>query len=79
MTASSIVKEHCMTLNCREPRLEEMLADPIVRAVMEADGVDLRELKAELQQTATLLHATRPALIPLASARCGLRRKRGIT
>jgi hypothetical protein len=44
------MKEHRMSLHCREPRLEEMLADPIVKAVMEADGVDLRELEAELRQ-----------------------------
>jgi hypothetical protein len=71
------MKEHRMSSHCREPRLEEM-ADPIVKAVMEADGVDLRELEAELQQTATLLHATRRAFIPPASARAGLRGKRGI-
>jgi hypothetical protein len=51
-----------------------MLADPIVRAVMEADGVDSRELEAELRQTAALLHATRRTL-----ARSDLRGKRGIT
>ncbi|HKD75365.1 MAG TPA: hypothetical protein VKB76_07715 [Ktedonobacterales bacterium] len=68
-----------MSSHCREPRLEEMLADPIVRAVMEADGVDLRELEAELQQTATLLHATRRASNPPAFARSDLRGKRGIT
>jgi len=45
-----------MSSYCREPRLEEMLADPIVKAVMEADGVDSRELEAELQQTAALLN-----------------------
>jgi hypothetical protein len=73
------MKEHCMSSHCREPRLEEMLADPIIQAVMEADGVDSRELEAELQQTATLLHATRPKMIPPASARSGLRGKRGIT
>ena len=67
-----------MSLHCREPRLEEMLADPIVKAVMEADGVDSRELEAELQQTAALLHATRPKMIPPAYARSGLRGKRGI-
>ena len=64
-----------MSSHCRELRLEEMLADPIVRAVMEADGVDLRELEAELQQTATLLHATPRTLFPPASALGG---KRGI-
>ena len=68
-----------MSLNCRELRLEEMLGDSIIKAVMEADGVDSRELEAELQQTVTLLHATRPTLIPPASARSGLRGKRGIT
>jgi len=79
MTAALIVKEHRMSSHCREPRLEEMLADSTTKAVMEADGVDLRELEAELQQTATLLHATRPKMIPPASARSGLRGKRGIT
>ena len=79
MTVAPIMKQHRMNSHCREPRLEEMLADPIVKAVMEADGVDLRELEAELQQTATLLHATRPTLIPPASAGSSLRGKRGIT
>ena len=63
----------------REPRLKEILMDSIVKAVMEADGVDSRELKAELQQTAALLRATRRALIPPASALSGLRGRRGIT
>ena len=68
-----------MSLNCREPRLEEMLADSIIKAVMEADGVDPGELEAELRQTAALLDATRRMLIPPASARSDVRRKRGIT
>ena len=78
MTVAPIMKEHRMSSHCREPRLEEILADPIVKAVMEADGVDLRELEAELQ-TATLLHATRPTLIAPAAARSGLCGKRGLT
>jgi len=45
-----------------EPRLEDMLADSIVKAVMEADGVDPRELEAELRQTAALLRAIRRTL-----------------
>jgi hypothetical protein len=28
----------------REPTLQEMLSDPIVKAVMEADGVDAQEV-----------------------------------
>jgi len=32
----------------REPTLSEALADPIVQAVMQADGVDARELEAML-------------------------------
>jgi hypothetical protein len=79
MTASPIVKEHCMSLHCREPRLEELLTDSITRAVMEADGVDPGVLKAELRQAAALLDATRRTLIPPASARSDLRGKRGIT
>jgi hypothetical protein len=42
-----------------EPRLEDMLADSIVKALMEADGVNPRELEAELRQTSALLRATR--------------------
>jgi hypothetical protein len=79
VTAAIIVKEHRMSSRCREPRLEEMLADSIIKAVMEADGVDSRELKAELQQTAALLRAMRRALISPASVLSGLRGRRGIT
>ena len=68
-----------MSSQCREPRLEEMLADSTSKAVMEADGIDPRELEAELRQTATVLHAARRTLIQPAPARSDLRRKRGIT
>ena len=71
------MKEHRMSSHCRELRLEEMLAESIIKAVMEADRVDSRELKAELRQTAALLHATRRTSIPPASTRSD--RKRGIT
>jgi hypothetical protein len=68
-----------MSSHCHELRLEEMLADPIVKAVMEADGIDSRELESELQQTAALLHATRRTLIQPGPAQSDLRRKREIT
>ncbi len=42
-----------------EPRLEDMLVDSIVRAVIEADGVDPSKLEAELRQTAVLVRAMR--------------------
>ena len=32
-----------------EPTLEEMLSDPIIRAVMEADGIDPQELARAVQ------------------------------
>ena len=35
----------------REPTLEEILSDSIVKAVMAADGVDQHELEAMLRQT----------------------------
>ncbi len=46
-----------MSSHCPELRLEEILADSIIQAVMEADGVNSRELEAELRQTAALLHS----------------------
>ena len=42
----------------RELRLKEILMDSIVKAVMEADGVDPHELEIKLQQIAALLRAT---------------------
>jgi hypothetical protein len=61
-----------MTLHCRELDLKAMLADPIVKAVMEADGIDPRELEAGLPQIAARLRATWNTPKPgLASARRG--------
>ena len=37
---------------CREPSLEDILSDPIIRAVIDADGVDANELDAMLRQVA---------------------------
>jgi hypothetical protein len=45
----------------REPTLEEMLSDPIVRALMDADGVDPHELEAMLKEVARTLGAARGA------------------
>jgi hypothetical protein len=43
-----------MTWCHREPTLEELLADPIIAAVMKADGVDPYELETLLWQIAGL-------------------------
>lgn len=51
-----------MSSRRRELRLDQMLADSIVKAVMKADGVDPHKLKAELRQAAALLHTTRHTL-----------------
>ena len=59
--------------------LDEILADCIVKAVMEADSVDPRELEAELRQTAALLRARRLTLAGPTAPRSDFRRKRGIT
>jgi hypothetical protein len=42
-----------------EPTLEEMLSDPIVRAVMEADRIDPQELAATLTQVGRKLSRKR--------------------
>ena len=52
------MREHCMSSCHREPRLKDLLADSVVKAVMEADGVDPCKLEAELQETAAVLLAT---------------------
>ena len=46
-----------MTWYDREPSLEEMLSDPIVRAMMDADGVDPLKLEAMLKEVGRNLGA----------------------
>ena len=70
-----IERKHRMSLRHRELPLEHILADSIVRAVMQADGVDPYELEAELRQTAALLRTTRRIRTRSASARSDLRGK----
>jgi len=45
-----------MNLCGHDPSLSEALADPLVRAVMAADGVDPRQLAAELRAIAARLN-----------------------
>ena len=53
------IQQHHIRCCRREPRLKDILADSVVKAVMEADGVELHELEIKLQQIATLLRARR--------------------
>ena len=55
-------------MNChgRDPSLSEALSDPLVRAVMAADGVDPRQLATELRAMATRLNLAERS--PVASA-----------
>ena len=50
-----------LPMNCRrrEATLEEIFSDPIVRAMMEADGVNSHELAAMLRQVAQRLSIAR--------------------
>jgi hypothetical protein len=43
----------------REPTLDDMLSDPIIRAVMDADRVDPHELQAMLKDVGRALSAAR--------------------
>jgi len=43
----------------REPTLEDMLSDPIIRAVMDADRVDPHELQAMLKDVGRALSTAR--------------------
>jgi hypothetical protein len=42
---------------CRELSIKEMLADPVVRALMTADGVEANELETLLRSVENLLRA----------------------
>jgi GTP cyclohydrolase III len=46
-------------MRCSEPSVDEMLNDPIVRAVMASDGVDLGELQRLLRSIAENLRVRR--------------------
>ena len=46
-------------MHFREPTIPEMLADPIVKAVMAADTVDADMLRAQLSNVARALTKTR--------------------
>ena len=37
---------------CREPSLDDAMADPLIQALMLADGVDPDELRALMRETA---------------------------
>ena len=41
----------------REPTMDEMLSDPIVRAVMAADNVDPKDLERGLMSVASMLRS----------------------
>jgi hypothetical protein len=51
--------------------LTEALADPVVRAVMDADGVDPRKLAAELREMAAALNLFDRAPVITDARRCG--------
>jgi hypothetical protein len=55
-----------------ELSLTEALADPMVRAVMDADGVDPRKLGAELREMAAALNLfDRAPVVTREARRCG--------
>src|SRR5262249_58535615 len=64
-----------MNWHHREPTLDEILSDSIVRAVMEVDGVNPHKLKAMLRRVAQRLRTTRRGdgirLVPCTPAPAG--------
>jgi hypothetical protein len=55
----------------REPTVTEALADPLIRLVMKADGVDVDELDAVLTRTAAELSRRRVRSVAAESHACG--------
>ncbi len=52
MTSIGSCGDNRMYLRRREPTIPEILSDPIVQAVMAADGVDPKVLRSQLQSIA---------------------------
>jgi hypothetical protein len=50
---------------CPEPTLADMLADPIVQAVMQADAVEEQEIEALLDDVARLRRVPAPQCRPV--------------
>jgi hypothetical protein len=46
-----------MQCGCREPSLNEMMQDPIVRAVMQCDAVQETELRRLIDRVRTTYHS----------------------
>ena len=61
-----------------EPKLLDMLADPVTQAVMDADRVDLRELIAVLSEIGHTLRRPRDATVGLGEARFQAHPRRGL-
>jgi len=57
-----------MILWHREPTLNEMLSDPLIRLVMRADGVDPEKLRPQLDAVARSL--VRPPSLPSTAELC---------
>jgi hypothetical protein len=59
-----------MILWQREPTLNEMLSDPLIRLVMRADGVDPEKLRPQLRAVARSLErpSSRPRTLELCCA-----------
>lgn len=60
-----------MTRCYREPTVTEALADPLIRLVMQADGVDVDELDAALTRTAAEISHRRVRSVAAESSSCG--------
>ncbi len=56
-----------------DPTLSEALADPLVRAVMAADGVDPRQLDVDLRAVAARLNPIEPTPVTRSKVRRSLR------
>jgi hypothetical protein len=57
-----------MILWQREPTLNEMLSDPLIKLMMRADGVDPEKLRPQLRAVARTLE--RPSSLPRTAELC---------
>jgi hypothetical protein len=58
MSSIGSCSDHHIQLQYEEPTIAQILSDPIVKAVMSADGVDPEALRMELRNIARNLTAS---------------------
>ena len=56
--------EGTMNTQCTEPKLSDTLSDPVIQAMMTADGIEFQEFEAFLQEMAQKMRHHKSPMAP---------------